>query len=295
MRLVLRPTIPHPDLSYLDPNVNVLLNGHGHAASGVRLQLARDEGRPVDFLEIDGDVAAQHAAELEDAMWQHLPDLRPVSDDQFGRYQDGREVRHSSPLALTQLLIAYHLLRKYSDLSQLPFAAAGIRAEPPWDRAALGRADRLGVGQLGRSTLLIRCAQVPGVGRRAPGVTVHGDWLVFRPIVGRKRCLSPSARGTVPFSRASLRKSGQSPRTVIPGLTQRGSFVATYRAISPIGALTHAGLSSAICHFPIGGLFFYVDCHRHKPFPCGKLSRRSAAQLHTSFWWVVTQDPTPPT
>ena len=122
VRLVLRPTVPHPDLSYLDPNVNVLLNGHGHAASGVRLQLTREEGRPVDFLEIDGDVAAQHAAELEDAMWQHLPDLRPVRDDQFGRYQDGREVRHSSPLALTQLLIAYHLLRKYSDLSQLPFA-----------------------------------------------------------------------------------------------------------------------------------------------------------------------------
>ena len=120
VRLVLRPTIPHPDLSYLDPNVSVLLNGHATPASGVRLQLARDEGRPVDFLEIDGDVAAQHAAELEDAMWQHLPDLRPVSDDQFGAYQDGREVRHSSPLALTQLLIAYHLLRKYSDLSQLP-------------------------------------------------------------------------------------------------------------------------------------------------------------------------------
>ena len=99
-----------------------MLNGHARPATGVRLKLARDDGRPVDVLEIDGDVAGQHAAELEDAMWQHLPDLRPVSDDHFGAYQDGREVRHSSPLALTQLLIAYHLLRKYSDLTQLPFA-----------------------------------------------------------------------------------------------------------------------------------------------------------------------------
>ncbi len=137
VRLVLRPTIPHPDLSYLDPSVNVLLNGHAHHASGVRLQLTREDGRPVDYLEIDGDVAAQHAAELEDAMWQHLPDLRPVRDDQFGRYQDGRQVRHSSPLALTQLLIAYHLLRKYSDLSQLPFA------RPVSALSRLGAAERL--------------------------------------------------------------------------------------------------------------------------------------------------------
>ncbi len=114
VQLVLRPTIPHPDLSYLvDAN---------HPDSGIRLKLGRDEGRPVDFLEIDGDVAAQHAAELEDAIWQHLPDLRPVSDDKFGAYQDRCVLRHSSPLALTQLLITYHLLRKYNDLSELPFA-----------------------------------------------------------------------------------------------------------------------------------------------------------------------------
>ena len=116
VRLVLRPTIPHPDLTYL-------VEGDDRPASGVRLTLARDEGGPVDVLEIDGDVAAQHADELEDAIWQHLPDLRPVSDDQFGAYQDQSEVRHSSPLALAQLLVAYHLLRKYGDLSQLPFAS----------------------------------------------------------------------------------------------------------------------------------------------------------------------------
>ena len=55
-------------------------------------------------------------------MWQHLPDLRPVSDDQFGAYQDGRQLRRSSPLALTQLLIAYHLLAEVQRPFQLPFA-----------------------------------------------------------------------------------------------------------------------------------------------------------------------------
>jgi hypothetical protein len=45
-------------------------------------------------------------------------------------------------------------------------------------------------------------------GKRSQG----GDWLVFRPTSGRKMCLSPSdPRGTVPFSRPSPRKSGQSP------------------------------------------------------------------------------------
>lgn len=115
VRLVLRPTIPHPDLSYL-------FSSGENQDSAIRLGLGRDEGRPADILEIDGHVAAEHAAELEDAIWQHLPDLRPLPEDQFGDYQDRTEVRHSSPLALTQLLITYHLLRKYSDMAQLPFA-----------------------------------------------------------------------------------------------------------------------------------------------------------------------------
>ncbi len=109
VRLVLRPTIPHPDLSYLVDR---------DGSTGVRLLLGRDEGRPVDFLEIDGDVAAQHAGEVENAIWQHLPALRPVSEEMFGEYQDRSTMRHSPPLALTQLLIAYHLLRNYSELSQ---------------------------------------------------------------------------------------------------------------------------------------------------------------------------------
>ncbi|HEY3355029.1 MAG TPA: phosphoribulokinase [Polyangia bacterium] len=126
VRLVLRPTIPHPDLSYL-----VAKDG---ASPGLRLILARDQGRPADFLEIDGDVAAAHAAELEDAIWQHLPSLRPVSDDLFGAYQDRSVTRHSAPLALTQLLVAFHLLRCHSDLADLPLAppvAAIGRAAPP--------------------------------------------------------------------------------------------------------------------------------------------------------------------
>jgi phosphoribulokinase len=115
VHLVLRPTIPHPDLGYLvDHN-----NGN---ASGIRLQLGRDGSRPVDFLEIDGNVSREHAAELENTIWKHLPDLRPLEADQFGDYNEGSEVRHSDPLALTQLLITYHLLRAHSGDAPIPFA-----------------------------------------------------------------------------------------------------------------------------------------------------------------------------
>jgi phosphoribulokinase len=115
VHLVLRPTIPHPDLSYLTDTSQ-------QPADGIRLELGRDDGRPVDFLNIDGNVSSGHAQQLEDAIWQHLPNLRPIREDQFGDYLDRTETRHSHPLALTQLLIAYHLLRKYKDLSKLPYA-----------------------------------------------------------------------------------------------------------------------------------------------------------------------------
>ena len=114
VRLVLRPTIPHPDLSYLFERDS--------RRPGIRLELGRDNGRPVDFLEVDGNVSREHAMELEDTIWKHLPDLRPLQADQFGEYNYGTEVRHSDPLALTQLLITYHLLRAYSKDAPIPFA-----------------------------------------------------------------------------------------------------------------------------------------------------------------------------
>ena len=122
VRLVLRPTIPHPDLSYLlDERMQ---------DAGVRLTLGRDAGRPVDILEIDGNVTPEQAAYLERTIWQHLPGVGPVAGERFGLYQDFGQTRHSNPLALTQLLLTYHLLREYGTPAPRLFA-------PPV--AALGR------------------------------------------------------------------------------------------------------------------------------------------------------------
>ncbi len=102
VRLVLRPTIPHPDLSEL----------LGTAAGGaIRVALGRDEGLPVDFLEIDGRVTSAEADELESAIWRHMPETPRLHPELIGIYSDRDERRHSDPLALTQVLITYHLLR----------------------------------------------------------------------------------------------------------------------------------------------------------------------------------------
>lgn len=114
VRLTLRPTIPHPDLTYL--------NDAECKDCGVRLGLERDHGKPVDILEIDGNVSPEHAAKLEHAIWQHMPTLKPLRATEFGDFQERTETRHSDPLAITQLLLIYHLLRKYGDISSLPMA-----------------------------------------------------------------------------------------------------------------------------------------------------------------------------
>ena len=39
------------------------------------------------FLEVDGNVSREQTAKLEQAIWKHLPDLRPLRADQFGEFQ----------------------------------------------------------------------------------------------------------------------------------------------------------------------------------------------------------------
>jgi phosphoribulokinase len=116
-KLVLRPTLPHPDLTYLVEEREV-------TERAIRLILGRDAGRPVDFLEIDGHVAEDHALELEGAIQRHLPNEPLLDAGHHGEYQEGGILRHSSSLALTQLLLTYHVLRMYRNVIDVPFAPA---------------------------------------------------------------------------------------------------------------------------------------------------------------------------
>lgn len=105
VQLTLRSTLPHPDLNEVISQGSS--NDSGHPA--VRLRVGRDEGRLTEFLDIDGRITDEQARALEEAIWSQLPvaTLRP---EQIGTFVEGKEQRHSHPLGLTQLLIAYHLL-----------------------------------------------------------------------------------------------------------------------------------------------------------------------------------------
>ncbi len=66
-----------------------------------------------DVLEIDGTIPHQKARELEDRIWFHMQEvshLRPDRLQDLGRFYVGNIQRQSDPLALTQLIILYHVM-----------------------------------------------------------------------------------------------------------------------------------------------------------------------------------------
>ncbi|WP_404380553.1 phosphoribulokinase [Caenispirillum salinarum] len=103
VRHTLRPTLPHPDLS-------PILEG---SKDKVSLTLARDiDGKPVDELEISGDLDNKRAKAIEDLLWNLIPEASHLRAN-LGQYMDDREHRAkmSHPLALSQLMITYHLVK----------------------------------------------------------------------------------------------------------------------------------------------------------------------------------------
>jgi phosphoribulokinase len=109
-RLVLRPTIPHPDLT------EILGANGNHLGSAIRLELGRDMGKPVDVLEIDGQATSDQVKALEHVLCNEVPYLGKFCSLE-GNQDVGKvigttgEVLQSYPLALTQLLITYHILK----------------------------------------------------------------------------------------------------------------------------------------------------------------------------------------
>lgn len=110
VRLVLRPTIPHPDFSQL-------LTAEGnHLGSAIRLGLDRDMGKPVDVLEIEGKATVEQVHELERMLCSEVPYLGQFcsveGNEDIGKLVGTTgETLQSYPLALTQLLITYHMLK----------------------------------------------------------------------------------------------------------------------------------------------------------------------------------------
>lgn len=96
--LILRPTIRHPDLT------GVFRESDRRA---MHLKLTRDEdGRPVEALHIHGYVPREESQLLEKAIWAEL-NTETELPSALGQIGEGKR---SEPLAITQLLLLYHML-----------------------------------------------------------------------------------------------------------------------------------------------------------------------------------------
>ena len=102
-RLVLRPTLPHPDLESLVSSIR--LNGY----RPIRLGLDRDLGKAAEILEIDGDCPSEVGREVEEIIWRRMTADDTLRRDRIGMFVEGTTERRSESLALAQLLIVFQL------------------------------------------------------------------------------------------------------------------------------------------------------------------------------------------
>ena len=119
VNLVLRPTIPHPDFTdILDDDLS----------KAIRLGLQRDMGKPVDVLAIDGHATPEQVQKLERMLCSEVPYLGQFCSLE-GNQEVGKivgttgETLQSYPLALTQLLITYHMLKAMNTAGKMRIAA----------------------------------------------------------------------------------------------------------------------------------------------------------------------------
>ena len=100
-RLLLRPTISHPNLPQIITE---------EMREAIHLELVRDEdGKPVDAVHIHSYADPDVTKQVEQAIWHELGVDSPVPEA-LGRLDDGAEER-DEPLALTQLILLYHLIQ----------------------------------------------------------------------------------------------------------------------------------------------------------------------------------------
>ncbi|MDP9189180.1 MAG: phosphoribulokinase [Actinomycetota bacterium] len=94
--LILRDDLPHPDLS-------PFIRGNGR---GITL----DERSNERHVQIPGDIDAERAAGIEEAIWDRLHFATHLRSQRLGEFTIGTSLHRSESLALVQLLILYHVV-----------------------------------------------------------------------------------------------------------------------------------------------------------------------------------------
>ncbi|MEP6816559.1 MAG: hypothetical protein ABI873_13515 [Marmoricola sp.] len=95
---MLRPTIRHPSLS-------VVLTDDNRTALHLK-SVPDTDGTPTDCLHVHGHASTEEARLLEKAIWAELA-VDGGPPESLGRITADRR---SEPLAITQLILLYHLL-----------------------------------------------------------------------------------------------------------------------------------------------------------------------------------------
>ncbi len=112
--LLLRPTIDHPELHQILSE---------DTAEAIHLKLVRDEdGKPVDAVHIHSYAERETTRKVEEAIWDELGVDAPLPEA-LGRLDSDSDER-DEPLALTQLLLLYHLIQARQRLTE-PADAGG--------------------------------------------------------------------------------------------------------------------------------------------------------------------------
>jgi phosphoribulokinase len=106
VRMALRPTISHQDL------VEVAEEAMAAGCGSIGLTLERDEGMPVDLLTVAADISPEETSQIESLLWKRMDFDHHLERDDIGLFVEGNRCRHSDPLAIAQLFIAYHLLNE---------------------------------------------------------------------------------------------------------------------------------------------------------------------------------------
>jgi len=117
VRITLRHPIPLPDLK------EAFAAAEGtNGKSSLKLERG-SEG--TDVLEIDGRISAAATEAIENRMWEHMATARHLRSDRVGVFQDGDVQRRSNPLAVTQLVLTYYLVKA----SALALKQEGLRPD----------------------------------------------------------------------------------------------------------------------------------------------------------------------
>ncbi len=95
--LFLRDSLPPPDLSGVA--------GHGAADDLTLIERSGEQE-----LRIPGTISAGRAVELEEAIWDRMHFASHLRQQRLGEFTIGSDLHRSEALALTQLLVLYHLV-----------------------------------------------------------------------------------------------------------------------------------------------------------------------------------------